>query len=610
MIDDPELPSTGLSTVSESQSRWRVWAPKADRVELVLGLGDEAQRLTMEPIGLGFFECMTAHIEPGVRYAYRLDGGPPLPDPCSRSQPDGVNAASEVWFPERFRWNDDAWRGVERSRLVVYELHVGTFTPEGTFEALIPRVEELLDLGITAIELMPVGQFSGTRGWGYDGVFPFAPQNSYGGPEALQRLVDACHRRGMAVFLDVIYNHFGPEGNVFPLFGDYLTDTYKTAWGPALNFDGRGSDAVRAMVLENARQWIRDYHIDGLRLDAADQIFDRSPRNILSEIAEVVHVEAARVGRCAHVFAETDLNDAPRFLHPVDRGGYQLDGQWNDDFHHAAHVVLTGETNGYYADFADSPAALAKAYERLFVNDGNYSPFRGRRHGTKATEFSGDRFLAFTQNHDQVGNRLKSDRYASMLAPSAVRLAAGILLLAPRLPLIFMGEEYGETRPFPFFCDFQDPGLIEMIREGRKAEFSYFGWEAEILDPFATSTRDSAVLSWFWESGQRLGLRLLYRDLLRLRRELPTLADFSPARTRLIGDDAANSVLSVRRGGSHQELRIALNLSPNVQQLTEDWQNKPPFFRSEIERYGGPGCESASWHGHLQPHEFVILEPS
>ncbi|SIN92689.1 maltooligosyl trehalose hydrolase [Singulisphaera sp. GP187] len=611
MIDDPEIPSTGISSVAENQTSWRVWAPKADRVELVLGLGSDAQRFPMESIGRGFFECVTAHIETGVRYAYRLDGGPPLPDPGSRSQPDGVNAASAVWYPETFRWNEGAWGGVDRSRLVVYELHVGTFTPEGTFDALIPRVETLLELGITAIELMPVGQFPGTRNWGYDGVFPFAPQNSYGGPDALQRLVDACHRLGMAVFLDVIYNHFGPEGNVFPQFGDYLTDRYKTAWGPALNFDGQGSDAVRALVLENARQWIRDYHFDGLRLDAADQIFDRSPRPILEEIVEVVHREAARLGRPAHVFAETDLNDAPRFLLPRDRGGYSLDGQWNDDFHHAAHVVLTGETNGYYADFANGPAALAKAYECVFVNDGNYSPFRGRRHGTTATEFRGDRFLAFTQNHDQIGNRLKSDRYASSLAPSAVRLAAGILLLAPRIPLLFMGEEYGETRPFPFFCDFQEPGIIQALRDGRKAEFAYLGWEAEIPDPFAPSTRDAAVLSWSWDTAQRLGLRNLYRDLLRLRRELPALADFSHPRTRLIEGGDPNSVLAVLRGGSNPEtspeVRIYFNLGPDEQPPLEDWMTQPLLFRSEIERYGGPGSEPNSWDGRLRPHEFVLL---
>lgn len=611
MIDDPELPSVGPATVSPNQTRWRIWAPKASRVELVLGLGCDAQGFAMGPIGRGFFECTTPIAEPGARYGYRLDGGPPRPDPCSRSQPDGIQSASAVCYPDRFRWNEGAWRGLDRAQLVFYELHVGTFTAEGTFDALIPRISELLDLGITAIELMPVGQFPGTRGWGYDGVFPFAPQNSYGGPEALQRLIDTCHRLGMAVFLDVIYNHFGPEGNVFPKFGDYLTATYKTDWGPALNFDGCGSDVVRSMVLENARQWIRDYHCDGLRLDAADQIYDRSPRHILSEIAEVVHLEADRLGRRAHVFAETDLNDAPRFLNPVERGGYGLDGQWNDDFHHAAHVVLTGETNGYYSDFSGGPVALAKAYERVFVNDGNYSPYRGRRHGTSATEFPGERFLAFTQNHDQVGNRLKSDRYGSILTPSALRLAAGILLLSPRLPLLFMGEEYGETRPFPYFCDFQDPELIEATRAGRQAEFSSFGWEGELLDPVAISTRDAAVLSWSWETTERNGLRCLYRDLLRLRRECPALAPGSPARTTLLTGDSASPVLVVHRGGSGPDsvpgLRIALNLGPNQQQLPEDWQASPLLFRSELERYGGQGREADAWSGLLRPHEFVLF---
>jgi maltooligosyltrehalose trehalohydrolase len=609
VIDDPELPKVGVTLIDATRAAWCVWAPRAERVELILFEGPEpAAAIPMEPIGRGYHRCETNAPDPGQRYAYRLDGEGPFADPCSRWQPDGVSAPSAVWLPERFAWDEAGWVGIDRADLVFYEIHVGTFTPEGTFDAIIPRIDALRDLGITAIELMPVGQFPGTRGWGYDGVHPFAPQNSYGGPEALQRLVQTCHRRKMAIFLDVVYNHFGPEGNVFPRFGDYLTDRYKTGWGSALNFDAHDSDSVRTMVIDNARQWIRDYRFDGLRLDATDQIYDRGPRHILSEIAEAAHIEASRLGRIVHVFAETDLNDAPRYLRPREYGGYGLDGHWNDDFHHAVHVTLTGENNGYYVDFRPGPQAVAKAYERVFVNDGCYSPFRRRRHGTDPTEFSNDRFVAFTQNHDQVGNRMKADRYAATLPASALRLLAGILVLAPRLPLLFMGEEYGETRPFPFFCDFHDLELVESVRRGRKAEFAHFGWDEEPPDPFAASTRDSAVLSWSWDDPMRMGLRRLYQDLFRLRRERPALRDPSHPKTQLHGPAGAEDVLEVLRGAGNQPLRFLFNLGGERRESPGELQTVRPVFRSETTDYGGSIAGDSAWDGYLAPHEFAIFE--
>ena len=596
MIDDPEIPPVGIIPLGNSRARWRVWAPKAERVELVLGAGESARRLPMDAEPRGFFGIDAELPEPGLRYAYSLDGGPPLPDPVSRWQPDGIDTPSAAEFPERFRWNEGDWRGIARQDLVFYELHVGTFTTEGTFEAALGRVGELRELGITAIELMPVGQFPGRNSWGYDGVLPFAPQNNYGGPEGLHRFVEGCHRLRMAVFLDVVYNHFGPEGNVFPLFGHYFTETYKTDWGPALNFDAPHCGPARAMVLENARMWVRDYRFDGLRLDAADQIYDRSPSPILAEITQAVHAEAAKLGRPAHVFAENDMNDARRFLADPTQGGFGLDGQWNDDFHHAAHVVLTGETNGYYADFAGGPAALAKVYGQVFVNNGNYSPFRERRHGAPGTDFAGDRFLAFTQNHDQVGNRMRSDRYAASLPASAVRLAAGLLLLAPRLPMLLMGEEYGETNPFPFFCDFLDPELKEAVRKGRAGEFSRFGWEEQPPDPLASSTRDSAVLTWSWADPIRAGLRLLYRDLLRLRRETPAMRDFRHPRVTLREGD----VLEVIRGEGAEALRILFNLTAEERPAAIGANS----FRSEVPTYGSLITEAAP--DRLAPHEFAF----
>ena len=610
MIDDPELPRAGLTPVDAGRVRWSVWAPKADRAELVLGIGDDRERLGMDRGDHGFFGITTPRPSEGTRYSFALDGGAPLPDPCSRWQPDGVGEPSAVFFPGRFAWDEGNWNGIDRADLVIYELHVGTFTPEGTFDAIIPRLGDLEGLGITAIELMPVAQFPGARSWGYDGVHPFAVQNSYGGPEGLKRLIESCHKIGLAVILDVIYNHFGPEGNVFPAFGHYLTEKYKTDWGSALNFDDEWCDPVRAMVLENVRMWIGDYRFDGLRLDAADQIYDRSPRHILSEVAEVAHTEAATLGRTAHVFAETDQNDAPRYLHPAERGGYGLDGHWTDDFHHAAHVALTGESNGYYQDFADGPRSLAKVLGSVFVNDGGFSRFRDRRHGTRATEFPGDRFVAFTQNHDQVGNRARSDRYSASLDPAAVRLAAGLLLLAPRLPLLLMGEEYGETNPFPFFSDFRDPKLIEAVREGRKEEFACFGWTEDVVDPFAQSTRDAAVLSWSWDDPVRAGLRKLHRDLLKLRKESPILRDFRHPRVRLLDDLGAPHVLKmIRESRSGDALAVYYNLGPEPITLPDETIQGVPSFRSEVEAYGASSGGEKTNPNQLKPWEFVAFGP-
>ena len=613
MIDDPEIPPIGPIPIDDRTVRWRVWAPKAERVELVLGRDKDARRIPMDRDSRGFHALETERPEIGGRYAYALDGRPVLPDPGSRWQPDGINTPSAFWDPSGIAWDEGRWAGRDRRDLVFYELHVGAFTAEGTFDAIVPRVSDLLELGITAIELMPVGQFPGVRSWGYDGVFPRAVQESYGGPEGLQRLVQECHRLGMAVFIDVVINHLGPDGNVLLEYGPYVTERYKTDWGPALNFDGPGSGPVRAFAVEVARSWVRDFHVDGLRLDAADQIYDRSPRHILADVCEAIHLEGDRLGRAVHVFAENDMNDARRFLGDPAEGHCGLDGQWNDDFHHAAHVCLTGERGGYYVDFAAGPPALAKAFAQVFVNNGNFSPFRDRRHGAPVEAFEGDRFVAFVQNHDQVGNRLRSDRPAASLSPSAVRLAAGILLLAPRLPLLFMGEEYGETNPFPFFCDFETPELIEAVQKGRKAEFAHFGWDQEPPDAMAASTRDLAILSWSWDDPIRRGLRALYRDLLRIRRLDPTLRDFRHARARVLDETCAGDVLEVIRGGSGPdptpELAIYFNLGDEERALPPDRAAELPAFRSEVAAYGADQPEAVVRLTRLRPREFLIFGP-
>lgn len=585
----------GALTQADGSTLWRVWAPNAKSVDLVLIDRDRQLVRPMEPKDRGFFQHEESGVGEGRRYAYRLDGGPLRPDPCSLWQPDGPHQPSAVVDLARFHWTDHDWRGVAREDLVFYELHVGTFTPEGTFDAVIPRLRDLKELGITAIELMPVAQFPGTRNWGYDGVLPYAAQNSYGGPHGLHRLVNACHAHGLACFLDVVYNHVGPEGNYLAEFGPYFTQRYMTPWGSAINYDGPGSDEVRDFVLDNARMWLEEFHLDGLRLDAVHAIYDLGPRHILRSIQQVAEDVTARRGWPAHIVAESDLND-PRLLWPPERGGYGLDAQWSDDFHHAVHALLTEETQGYYQDFGTA-RQLAQVLECPFLYAGEYSPHRGRRHGAPPEGLTGDRFVVCIQNHDQVGNRARGDRLSTLLNdPRKLRLAASLLLLSPHLPLIFMGEEYGETNPFPFFCSFEDEPLVQGVREGRQREFSAFAWQGDVPDPQADATFDSARLSWSWpEDRPRAGLRRLYQDLLTARRQWPALRNFNERSARLQPDDESGPVLELVRGES---LRVLYNLGEQSQPLPEG----QILLRTEASRYGGSPREGA-----LGAYECAVL---
>jgi maltooligosyltrehalose trehalohydrolase len=525
----------------------------------------------MERQDHGYFICEKDHLRNGQRYAYRLNGGPNRPDPASHWQPEGVNQPSAVLSLDEFQWSDAGWSGIARDELVFYELHVGTFTPEGTFDAVISRLPALRELGVTAIEIMPVAEFSGTRNWGYDGVHPYAPHHSYGGPHGLQRLVDACHRHGLAAFLDVVYNHIGPEGSYLHEFGPYFTQHYRTPWGAAVNYDDRGSDHVRTFVLENVRMWIHDYHFDGLRLDAIHAIYDFGARHILRDIKDAADIASEGRGYPAHIIAESDLNDV-RILLPPEGGGYGLDAQWSDDFHHVVHAYLTGERQGYYVDYG-APEQLVKSLTDTFVLDGGYSRSRDRCHGGFNGGLPGDRFVVCIQNHDQIGNRAAGDRLSTLLPPAAQRLAASLLLLAPHLPLLFMGEEYGETRPFQFFCSFSDPTLIENVRAGRRREFEAFHKEGgQVPDPQAESTFETSWLSWSWESDpHRSGLRRLYQDLLRVRREWPALRNYTKRNARLLR--TVEPVLELIRGeaGSDSEgtIRAFFNLSGLEQQIPE-----------------------------------------
>ena len=570
---------------------FRVWAPKAERVELLLH-DPPRQTIRMAPAPGGYYQYFPPEPPPeGTHYRFRIDGTLTLPDPASRWQPDGVFGPSAVLRPDQFRWSDDQWRGLRPEALVIYELHVGTFSAEGTFAAVIDRLPQLKELGITAIELMPVAEFPGSRNWGYDGVFPFAPCHQYGGPHGLQQLVDACHAQGIGVILDVVYNHLGPEGNVFGAFGPYFSPRYRTPWGDALNYDGPYCDAVRALVLQNVRYWIREFHVDGFRLDAIHAIVDTSVRHILAELATVARQEARQLGRDVLVISESHLND-PRVLDAQETRGYEHDAQWSDDFHHAVHALLTGERNGYYADYG-TREQLVKCLNQNFIYDGIYSRFRHRRHGAPAGRHPAHRFICYIQNHDQVGNRPRGERLAALLQPPAYRLAASLLLLSPFTPLLFMGEEYAETRPFPFFCDFSDARLREAVRRGRLEEFRSFAWPAPPLDALAEETFRAAVLSWDWSEPLRQGVRQLYRDLLHARRLWPPLRDDLSRQACLLPRPGADAVvLRLIRGDrlpGPGTLLCYFNLSETRQPLGDQRSRRGMalLFSSEHPRYGG-----------------------
>lgn len=590
---------------------WSVWAPQARTVDLSLD-HPASQSLPMQKRGETFHLTLD-NFAPERRYAFSINGGPPRPDPASRWQPDGVHAPSALFDPDEFLWTDSAWMGLQRRELVIYELHTGTFTSEGTFAAIIPRLPALLELGITAIELMPVHQFPGNRNWGYDGVFPFAVQNTYGGPRELQKLVDACHGHGIGVILDVVYNHFGPEGNFLPEFAPCFSLRHRTPWGAGINFDDTGSSGIRSFILENVAYWLRNFHLDGLRLDAVHAICDTSPTHILSEIKQVADSEARRRDWPAHIIAESNLNDA-RILEPHDRGGYQADAQWNDDFHHAVHALLTGEQEGYYADFHHPAPQLAKACNEFFVLDGCFSRFRGRPHGNSVSHLSGDRFIVSIQTHDQIGNRPRGDRLHTLVTPEKQRLAACLLLLSPNIPQLFMGEEYGETRPFPFFCDFSDPELQAAVRNGRKLEFADSHWQHEPFDPLDEATFEQAKLSWSWSANTpQAGLRQLYSELLAARRRFDPLQDFIHRRAELQPGSSGENVLVLHRGmPADPDFQVisVFNLSslpvlaPAPSHLTHR-----VLLRSEDLRFGGNHRESFD-DGSLLPYECIVYVPA
>jgi maltooligosyltrehalose trehalohydrolase len=573
------------ATVHDTGTTFRVWAPRCQAIEVVI----EGRR----PVPLprrddDTFELSVPGIAAGMRYQYRLDGQRYRPDPASRFQPEGVHGPSVAVESGRFPWTDQGFRGRPLADLVFYELHVGTFTAAGTFEAVIPHLAQLVDLGVTAIELMPVAEFPGSRNWGYDGAHLYAPQSTYGGPRGLARLVDAAHGLGLSVILDVVYNHLGPEGNYLAEFGPYFTDRYKTPWGSAVDFDGPDSAGVRRHFIDNARYWVREFHLDGLRLDAIHSIFDSSPVHVLTEVAEAAREEARPLHRPVHVIAESHDNDR-RIVLPATEGGLGLDAVWSDDFHHAVHGRLTGESGGYYADFAGG-RGLARAVAEGFAYQGEPSEYFGRPRGAPSADLGGERFVIALQNHDQVGNRAQGDRLSTIVPFAAAKMAAALLFASPALPLLFMGEEYGETSPFQFFTSFLDPGLVEAVRQGRAAEFARFGWEGRIPDPSEPATFLRSRLSHPLAGAPRhRQLRDYYRQWLSLRRSHPALGAHGKERARC-EVDAAGSVLTLsRQGPAAAGVRLIANLTATPQSFTPaspDWR---VLIDSEDTRYAGSG---------------------
>jgi maltooligosyltrehalose trehalohydrolase len=518
-----------------------VWAPYARTVELCLG----AERVGLEPQDGGWW-AGGPHLQAGDRYAFSVNGGPPRPDPRSESQPDGVHEPSAVVDHHSHVWDDADWRGLELAGAVLYELHVGTFTPAGTFDGVVERLEHLVALGVDAIEVMPIAEFPGARGWGYDGVDLYAPRHAYGGPDGFKRLVDACHRVGLAVILDVVYNHLGPAGNYLSEFGPYFTDRYSTGWGAAVNFDGPDSDGVRRYVVDNALLWFREYHVDALRLDAADVIHDHSARHVLEQLGEEVAELSDALGRPCTLIAESGRND-PRFALPVWSGGFGLHAVWSDDWHHGVHVALTGETGGRFVDYGD-PRLLTAALSAGWAYDGRYSRFRRRVHGRSPRQLMDHQFIVCVQNHDQVGNRALGERIGQLVPAARARAAAALLLTTPFTPMLFQGEEWGATTPFLYFTDHSEAKLAASIRKGRRREFSTWGSDpTQVPDPQAAKTFRRSCLDWSEpEAPEHAEMLRWYTRLIALRRTHPDLGSGKAAVTADF--DAATGLLRVDRG--------------------------------------------------------------
>lgn len=584
-----------------------LWAPLVEKAQVIIA-GN--QKLDLEKADDGFWELTTDQIQVGSRYQFILDGGNPLPDPASLYQPEGVHGPSEAVDITNFPWSDHQWVNPLLDDYILYELHTGTFTPEGDFSAIEQKLDYLKELGVNAIEIMPVAQFPGTRNWGYDGVDPYAVQNCYGGPRGLQRLVNSCHSKGIAVVLDVVYNHLGPEGAYHSKFGPYFTEKYKTPWGGAINFDDEWCDGVRAYFIENALMWFRDFHIDALRLDAVHAIKDFSPVHILREIKLHVDELMKETGKRHYLIVELDLNDR-RFIDPLEKGGYGMDAQWVDEFHHALRVTAGGSRHGYYSDF-EGIHHLAKAYKDAYVYDGQFSPHRKKKFGVKAETDQGSKFIIFSQNHDQVGNRMLGERTSVLASFEMQKLLAGAVLFSPYIPMLFMGEEWSEPHPFLYFVSHTDPQLAEAVRKGRKAEFAAFHAEGEAPDPMAEETFLQSKLQWdLLDKEPHSTMFSFYQRLIAIRKQLPALKHLQ--RKQLVVDIMeGKNVMVLQRWYQKQQVICFMNFS-NIKQIAKS----PPqagqwllLIDSAAPEWKGPAAAPQSLPANenlvLQPESFIL----
>jgi maltooligosyltrehalose trehalohydrolase len=606
----------GANYLGNGECEFTVWSPLLDSVAVQV-LTSEPQVIPLKPQAEGYWQTKVNDVYPGTLYKYVVNEQDAFADPASQYQPEGVHGPSQI-IDQQFEWTDEAWSGVPLESMILYELHVGTFTPEGTFTAIIPRLQDLKELGINAIEIMPIAQFPGDthiepslayRNWGYDGVYSYAVQNSYGSPADLKQLVNACHQHGIAVVLDVVYNHFGPEGNYMGQFAPYFTKTYKTPWGNAMNFDDAYSQGVRNYFIENALYWLREFHIDALRLDAIQAIYDLGAKHFLRELAEAVHhFSQGQQGQKwkRHLIAESDLNN-PQIIRPPELGGYGLDAQWSDDFHHSLHALLTGDRIGYYQDFGQS-ANLAKAYEDTFVYDWKYAPHRKRFHGLSCRDRPLSQFVVCIQNHDQIGNQMKGERLTERLSFEGLKLAAGAVLLSPNLPLLFMGEEYGETAPFIYFVSHSDPDLIQAVRAGRKQEFEAFHYADDPPDPESAETFLRSKLNWeLRNQGQHKILLDWYRQLIHLRQTHPVLLNQDRNFIQASSDEDKQLVF-VRRWNESSELIFVLNFNSSpVTTALPIQRNAQKQLDSADKSWSGPGSDAPE---HLTTGQEIKLQPT
>ena len=593
-------PAVG-SRLTHDHCTFTVWAPLKEKVELVLGDGKSIHSMTRDESG--YWTVTLSPVPAGTEYFFRLDGGKKLPDPASRAQRQGVHGPSAV-VPEPYDWDDHEWKGLPLGEMIIYEIHVGTFTPARNFDGVIARLPYLKSLGVNTIELMPVSQFPGERNWGYDGVYPFAVQHSYGGAAGLKKLVNEAHRAGIAVILDVVYNHQGPEGNYLAEYGPYFTDKYKTGWGQAINYDDAWCDGVRNFYWQNALMWLDEFRIDGLRLDAVHAIWDFSARPFIEELSARVKALQEKSGRQKVLIAEFDLNN-PRYILPESKGGYGLHGQWIDEFHHALHSLVTGEVDGYYEDFG-STEQLAKSLKDSYVYTGQYSVHRKKHFGKEPTDTTFDQFVVFAQNHDQTGNRMLGDRLSTLVSTEGLKLAAATYLLSPHVPMLFMGEEYGEKKPFQYFISHTDKQLVELVRKGRKQEFSYFKWEGEVPDPQSEKTFENCMLSWDVDrKGESKALFEFYKHLIAFRKTRPAMQGRTRDTLHVLSAD--HGVVCFERKHDGDYLMIILNFNKKTcSYKPKNSEALHSIFSSAAVSWNGKAADETH---HITPGQSIDLHP-